>query len=152
MTLLQWPSDLRPDRGRLKILLVEDNESDVWLFCEAFEALGIEHDVKVARDGEAALKILKNAPVSDFFPELVLLDINLPKIDGFGVLSEMRANPHLKSIPVIVLSSSRDPNDVRRAHELGANSYLHKSVHDYADLIGDLDRYWLKRAELPLRR
>ena len=73
----------------------------------------------------------------------------MPKIDGFTVLTALRADPRLCAIPVIMLSSSRDQNDVRRAHELGANSYLHKSVMDFADLVGDFDRYWLRRAELP---
>jgi CheY-like chemotaxis protein len=73
----------------------------------------------------------------------------MPKIDGFEVLSAVRQHPKLCLIPVIMLSSSRDQRDVRRAHELGANSYLCKATHDFTDLVGDFDRYWLRRAELP---
>jgi CheY-like chemotaxis protein len=129
----------------MKILLVEDNETDIWLFQEAFEALDIPHDLEIARDGEAALdRLKKGAP-----PALILLDINMPKVDGFEVLAGVRQDPRLCLIPVIMLSSSRDQRDVRRAHELGANSYLCKSVQDFTDLVGDFDRYWLRRAELP---
>lgn len=138
-------------RRRVKILLIEDNETDVWLFREAFEALRLDHEIQVAGDGEAALEILMDPDRSDALPEIILLDINIPKLDGFAVLTAMRADPNLRSIPVIMLSSSRDQRDVRRAHELGANSYLFKSVSDFSDLVGDFDRYWLRRAELPLQ-
>ena len=142
---LDEPLD-RSARRRLKILLVEDNEADVWLFCEAFEALQIEHDIEVVRDGEAALDRL-NAHES--LPEIILLDVNMPKVDGFTVLASVRSNPKLRSIPVIVLSSSRAQEDVRRAYELGANSYIHKSLSDFSDLVGDFHRFWLQRAEIP---
>jgi two-component system, chemotaxis family, response regulator Rcp1 len=131
---------------RLKILLVEDNEADVWLFKEALNALGSPHDLEVARDGEEAIARLKQA---DKPPDLILLDINMPKVDGFEVLSFVRSDARLCIIPVIILSSSRDDRDVRRAHELGANSYLCKTVDDFSDLVGDFNRYWLNRAEIP---
>ena len=137
-----------PTRRRLKILLVEDNEADVWLFCEACDALGIEHDVQVLRDGEQALELLTSGKN---LPEIILLDINMPKLDGFDVLTAARALPQLRSIPIIMLSSSRDPKDVRRAHELGANSYIHKTMTDFSDVVGDFDRYWLKRCEIPIQ-
>jgi CheY-like chemotaxis protein len=139
-----------PVRKRLKILLVEDNEADVWLFCEAFETLQIQHDIQVVRDGEAALNLLTGPNRTDAPPEIILLDINMPKIDGFAVLTTVRANPELRAIPIIILTSSRDQQDIRRAHELGANSYMYKSISDFSDLVGDFDRYWLRRAEIPL--
>ncbi|HLH38390.1 MAG TPA: response regulator [Bryobacteraceae bacterium] len=129
----------------MKILLVEDNETDIWLFQEAFQALSIAHDLEIARDGERALARLRDNPK----PDLILLDINMPKLDGFEVLTAIRDDPNLCVIPVIMLSSSRDQRDVRRAHALGANSYLCKATTDFADLVGDFDRYWLRRAELP---
>ncbi len=141
---------LRAPRRRLKILLVEDNEADVWLFTEAFEALRIDHDLQVLRDGEQALDLLTGPDRTDRPPDIVLVDINMPKVDGFAVLSAVRADPKLCATPVIMLSSSRAANDVKRAHELGANSYIYKSFSDFSDLVGDFDRYWLKRAELPL--
>jgi CheY-like chemotaxis protein len=130
---------------RMKILLVEDNETDIWLFQEAFQALSSPHELEVSRDGERALHRLRTGPP----PDVILLDINMPKLDGFEVLSAVREHPKLCLIPVIMLSSSRDQRDVRRAHELGANSYLCKSTQDFTDLVGDFDRYWLRRAELP---
>ncbi len=136
-------------RRRLKILLVEDNEADVWLFCEAFEALGIDHDLQVVRDGEAALDLLTGPNRTESLPEIILLDINMPKVDGFTVLTELRSDPKLRSIPIIMLSSSRAQSDVKKAHDLGANSFIHKSLSDFSDLVGDFDRYWLRRAELP---
>lgn len=129
----------------MKILLAEDNETDIWLFQAAFQALGIHHDLEVARDGERALVRLREGRP----PDLILLDINMPKLDGFEVLSAIREHPKLRLIPVIMLSSSRDQRDVRRAHELGANSYLCKATQDFTDLVGDFDRYWLRRAEIP---
>jgi two-component system, chemotaxis family, response regulator Rcp1 len=132
----------------MKILLVEDSEADVWLFQEAFAALNVQHDLEIAHDGEHAIALLED--VEQFSPpDLILLDLNMPKIDGFQVLSFVRNERHLCTIPVIVLSSSRDQRDVRRAHELGANSFVCKSVDDFSDLVGDFNRYWLARAELP---
>lgn len=132
---------------RVQILLVDDNDADVWLFREALDSLRIRHDLRVARDGEEALALLKQPAAA--LPEIILLDISMPKVDGFAVLTSVRADPRLRAIPVIMLSSSRDQRDVLRAHELGANSYLCKATNDFADLVGDFDRYWLRRAELP---
>lgn len=129
----------------MKILLVEDNDMDIWLFQEAFHALGVAHELEVARDGEQALTRIRAGDP----PDVILLDINMPRVDGFQVLSAIRRDSKYSLIPVIMLSSSRDQRDVRRAHELGANSYLCKSTNDFADLVGDFDRYWLRRAELP---
>jgi CheY-like chemotaxis protein len=138
----------RPPKRRLKILLVEDNHSDVWLFKEAFSALEIQHDLEVVEDGAQAIVRLEQhetqAP-----PDLILLDLNMPKVDGFQVLTFVRQTPRLCVIPVIIISSSRDQRDIRRAHELGANSYLCKSTSDFSDLVGDFNRYWLARAEIP---
>jgi CheY-like chemotaxis protein len=138
----------RPPRRRLKILLVEDNEADVWLFKEAFLALEIAHDLEIAEDGAQAIERLEEVETFGS-PDLILVDLNMPKVDGFQVLSFIRSTPRLCFIPVIILSSSRDERDIRRAHELGANSYVCKSTDDFSDLVGDFNRYWLVRAELP---
>ncbi len=138
----------RPVTRRLKILLVEDNNADVWLFKEAFKALGAVHELETAKDGSEAIARLQERDPGKL-PDLILLDINMPKVDGFEVLTYIRGTSHLCVIPVIILSSSRDERDVRRAHELGANSYLCKNTDDFSDLVGDFNRYWLNRAELP---
>jgi CheY-like chemotaxis protein len=135
----------------MKILLVEDNEADVWLFKEAFRALNIDHELEIAPDGAEAIVRLEPGAFTRL-PDVILLDINMPKVDGFQVLSFVRSHPQLCVIPVIILSSSRDERDVRRAHELGANSYLCKTTDDFTDLVGDFNRYWLARAEIPIPR
>jgi CheY-like chemotaxis protein len=139
-------------RRRLKILLVEDNETYVWLFCQAFEALRIDHDLEVERDGEEALERLVGPGRVDPLPDIVLLDMNIPRVGGFQVLIAVRADPNLRSLPVIILSSSRAQKDVKRAYELGANSYIYKSFSDFSDLVGDFARYWLHRSEIPPQR
>jgi CheY-like chemotaxis protein len=138
----------RPPQRRLKILLVEDNAADAWLIQEAFTALEIQHDLEVVEDGAQAIERLSEDE-GQSRPDLILLDLNMPKADGFQVLSFVRATARLCVIPVIILSSSRDERDVRRAHELGANSYLCKTTDDFSDLVGDFNRYWLVRAEIP---
>ena len=85
-------------------------------------------------------------------PDLILLDINMPKVDGFEVLSTIRQSPNLRTIPVIILSSSCEERDVYRAYDLGANCYLSKPMEEFADLVGDFNRFWLKRARLPVHR
>jgi CheY-like chemotaxis protein len=82
-------------------------------------------------------------------PALILLDLNLPKLDGFEVLRAIRADARLRAIPVVVVSSSSDGRQVRQAYELGANAYMVKPLNDFVDLVGDFERFWLQRAELP---
>ena len=137
--------------ARLKILLVDDNRPDVRLFQESFRALRIPHELQVAYGGEDALNLLSASQSGDL-PDIILLDLNMPRIDGFEVLSAIRQNPNLHTIPVIILSSSRDERDVNRAYDLGANCYLNKPMEEFVDLVGDFDRFWLKRARLPVRR
>lgn len=120
----------------------------MWLFKEAFKALASLHDLATAKDGAEAILRLQDHDATKL-PDLVLLDINMPKVDGFEVLTYIRGDARLCMLPVIILSSSRDERDIRRAHELGANSYLCKTTDDFSDLVGDFSRYWLNRAELP---
>lgn len=139
----------RPPSRRLKILLVEDNEADVWLIKEAFRSLHPGHQLDVAEDGELAIARLESCALRDL-PDLILLDINMPKVNGFEVLNFVRNEARLCVIPVIILSSSRDERDVLRAHQLGANSYLCKTIDDFSGLVHDFSRYWLNRAEIPI--
>jgi CheY-like chemotaxis protein len=141
------PNIKKPTEERMKILLVDDNETDVSLFSEAFESLGLDHELRTARDGAAAIELLSNR--SEQPPSIILLDVNTPETGGFNVLSAIRADPRLCIIPVIMMSASSDQRDVRRAHELGANSFVCKPAHDFTDMVGDFDRFWLRRAELP---
>jgi len=133
----------------MKILLVDDSEADVYLFQEAFLGLRSIHELEIARDGEGALQLLHAAAEDQLLPALILLDLNLPKLDGFEVLGAIRADSKLRSIPVIVFSSSSDRSQVQRAYQMGANAYIAKPMNDFVDLVGDFARFWLQRAELP---
>ena len=128
-----------------KILLVDDNEADGWLLREAFQALEIEHSLQIVHDGDQALQVLGEEP----HPVLILLDINMPKMNGFDVLKEIRADPKLRLIPVVIFTSSHHKRDVERAYELGANAYVAKPSNNFIDVIGDVLKFWLRRAELP---
>src|SRR6185503_12147228 len=114
----------------VKILLVEDNMGDVVLMERLLPECRFPVRIKVARDGEEALKVLQEA--SSFEgrenPDLILLDLNLPKVDGHQVLAEIKANPDLKSIPVLILTSSNDRTDVETAMKNHADGYLVKGV------------------------
>ena len=141
--------DVQQPQQRVKILLIDDSEADVYLFREAFRAVQSLHELDIARDGEQALQYLHAAAVNTILPALVMLDLNLPKMDGFEILRAIRADSKLRVIPVIVLSSSSEERQVHRAYELGANAYVVKPMNDFVDLVGDLERFWLRRAELP---
>jgi two-component system, chemotaxis family, response regulator Rcp1 len=114
--------------GRVRILLVEDNAGDVFLVRRALEKRGLRPDFTVARDGEEAIRLLdqaaeRSAPDQ---PELVLLDLNLPKINGVQILYHLRHTPAFADTPVIVITSSDSPADRERAMALGANIYFRK--------------------------
>jgi chemotaxis family two-component system response regulator Rcp1 len=112
----------------IHILLAEDNDGDVFLVRRALEKQGLQHELTVARNGEEALKILERAGRDQDFdtPDLIVLDLNLPKIDGTQVLFRIRKSTALGAIPVIILTSSDSPKDRESALELGANLYFRK--------------------------
>ena len=133
------------------VLLVEDADVHVEFTRLAFEAEGIAQALEVARDGEEALSMIDAR--SDRPPRLVLLDLKLPGMSGFEVLETVRSHgsEHVRRTPVVVLTTSRAPADVRRAYELGANSFLRKPLElpEFVDLIGAVRAWWLERVELP---
>lgn len=135
------------------ILLVEDNPGDVRLVREALGESGQSVRMEVARDGEEALEILRRGG-SARLPDLTILDLNLPKKDGREVLAEMRADPRMRSVPVVILSTSQADEDINRSYELGANCYINKpvEVERFIEAIRLLQRFWLKTVELPRRR
>lgn len=130
----------------LDILLVEDDDGDVLLIRESLDQAGFKANIHVADDGEAALDFLfRRAPFDDApTPQMVLLDLNLPKINGLEVLREMRATPELAAIPVVVLTTSKADRDIARSYELGANCFLSKPRNfDEFAAIGDVvDHFW----------
>lgn len=110
-----------------KILLAEDNPGDVLLFREALSSRGLTCDLVVAADGQKAIALLADATSGTWRPDLIVLDVNLPKDNGDAVLRHIRRQPWLKNVPVIMLTSSASPADRATAVELGATLYLQKS-------------------------
>lgn len=142
-------------RSRM-ILLVEDSDDDVALTLRAFERSRLANDIVVARDGEEALEYLfatgRHAgrdPAAT--PEVVLLDLKLPVVDGLEVLARVRADPRTRRLPVVVLTSSNEERDLVASYDLGANSFVRKPV-DFADFVEaarQLGLYWLVTNEPP---
>ena len=133
------------------VLLVEDADVHVEFTRLAFESEGIGHALEVARDGEEAMAVIDGR--AERPPRLILLDLKLPGMSGFDVLQAVRghASEHVRRTPVVVLTTSRAPADVRRAYELCANSFLRKPLElpEFIDLIGAVRAWWLERVELP---
>jgi len=138
------------------ILLVEDNPDDVTLTLRAFKQHNVQNEVVVARDGMEALDYLfgmgayANRDV-DSMPQLILLDLKLPKIDGMDVLRRVRADKRTCLLPVVILTSSREEQDLTDCYTLGANSYICKPVdfEQFVEAVKQLDLYWLVLNETP---
>jgi two-component system, response regulator len=138
------------------ILLVEDNPNDVELTLRAFERSNLDNEIVVVRDGEQAIHYLfSTGPHAGrdpaMMPEVVLLDMKLPKLDGLGVLRRMRSDERTKRLPVVMLTSSREENDVVSSYDLGANSFVRKPVAfgEFVDAARHLGIYWLTMNEPP---
>lgn len=137
----------------LELLLVEDNEGDIRLTIEAFSEAKIRNQIKVVRDGEEALQYLhkegKYANVKT--PDIILLDINLPRVDGKEVLHIMKNDPVLKTIPVIMLTTSSSESDIKQSYENHANCYVIKPVdlNKFLDVIKSIEDYWISIVRLP---
>jgi len=130
--------------GRV-ILLVEDNPDDVDLTLRALERAKIPNEVRIARDGAEALEFLMRPVNNDPPPALILLDLNLPKVDGLEVLKRIRAEDRTRYIPVVVLTSSAEHKDVIGGYRHGANAYVRKPVRfsEFADAVVTLGTFWL---------
>ncbi len=139
----------------IEILLVEDNPGDARLTREALREGKIHNNLHHARDGVEALAFLRrqgeyaNAPM----PDLVLLDLNLPRKDGREVLAEMKQDPRLRLIPVVVLTTSEAENDIVRSYELHANCYITKPVglEQFIAIVREIESFWLAVVTLPSR-
>jgi two-component system response regulator len=138
------------DPVRRSILLVEDNPDDELLTMRAFRRNHIVNDVDVVRDGQEALDFLLCSGAWSHrdpcdLPQVVLLDLKLPKIDGLEVLRRLRANDRTKSLPIVVLTSSSEESDIVASYDLGANSYVRKPVDfsEFCSAVKDLGMYWL---------
>lgn len=132
------------------ILLVEDNSDDEELARQAFRRSGLSGQLVVARDGREALEILLESEAA-LRPDLVLLDINLPCLSGLEVLRRLRADARTRTLPVVLLTSSREARDIVEGYEYGCNSYVRKPVDfvKFVEMLRLLDYYWLRLNETP---
>lgn len=141
------------------ILLVEDNPDDAELTRLAFEEGNVLNPVVIAKDGEEALRCLFGeasdiCPDHEFLPGVILLDLKLPKVDGLEVLRRIRTTPRTSCLPVVVLTSSKEEEDIVRSYSLGANAYVRKPVdyHEFVAAAKTLGLFWLIVNEPPPRR
>lgn len=136
-----------------EILLVEDNPADIRLTQEALKELKVQHRLQVAEDGLAALKYLTTvfADHMGTRPDLILLDLNLPLMSGLEVLAVIKSNDRMKTIPVIVMSSSAAESDVAAAYSLNANCYTQKplEIDQFLQVMKNIRSFWMETALLP---
>lgn len=137
----------------MQILLVEDSLADVELTLEALQDAKIANEVTVVRDGQAAVDhLLRTGDAPDApRPDLVILDLNLPKLSGHEVLARMRADPELRRVPVAILTTSAAEKDVVKGYDLGANCYLTKpvDVEQFVHVVQSIEDFWLGLVRLP---
>lgn len=140
----------------IQILLVEDNPDDVELTIHALKRNNIVNPIMVVRDGQEAVDYLfykgKYAHSAHELPNVILLDLKLPKVDGIEVLQKIKGDRKLKLIPVVVLTSSKEESDVIKSYDLGVNSYIRKPVDfdQFVDTVKQIGFYWLLINEQPI--
>jgi two-component system, chemotaxis family, response regulator Rcp1 len=138
---------------QVELLLIEDNSGDILLTKEAFEELDFSENLSVVTDGEAALDFLykqgryQNAPT----PDLIILDLNIPRVDGRELLAKIKTDNNLKRIPVLVLSTSKSERDIKYCYELQANCYLIKPVdfEEFLEIVRFIRDFWLGIVKIP---
>ena len=142
-------------RKEIKILLVEDNPGDIRLVREALSECGMNHRLEVVADGVAALEYLwrEKSSVNGSLPDLLLLDLNLPKKDGREVLMEIKGDEGLRRIPVVIFSSSKAEGDILSAYRHHANCYICKplDLDAFIEVVAQIGRFWLDTVILPTK-
>ena len=137
----------------IQVLLVEDNPADADLMCEAIASGRLLLDVTTVRDGAAAIQYLRGEGryADAVRPDLILLDLNLPKMDGRQVLATIKADAELRGIPVVVLTSSTAERDIVQSYNLGANCYVIKPVDlkAFQSIVKDVENFWFTVVKLP---
>ena len=143
--------------SQIEILLVEDNQDDVELTLHALRRENLANHIRVVRDGEEALEFLfcngaHSERSFDHPPRLVLLDLKLPKVDGMEVLKQLKTDPRTKTIPVVILTSSKEERDLVQSYGLGANSYIQKPVDfgQFRETVKSVGFYWLLINQAPV--
>lgn len=149
---------MKPMQRPIVILLVDDDEEDLQMTQEALRESRLGNDLRTTRDGEELMDYLLRRgryadPADSPMPGLILLDLNMPKKDGREALAEIKANPDLRQIPVIVLTTSKVEEDIFRSYDLGVNSFITKPVTfaGLAEAMKVLSQYWFEIVELPHR-
>ena len=145
---------MNSDQGRpIEILLVEDSPSDTELTVEALRDFKVRNHVSVVEDGVQAMQFLRRqGPYAQApRPDLIMLDLNLPRKDGREVLADIKGNDHLKTIPIVVLTTSRADQDILRAYQLNANCYINKPVdfNQFLEVVRSIESFWLYVVTLP---
>jgi CheY-like chemotaxis protein len=142
-------------RKTINILLVEDNPGDIRLLREALDECGMHHRLEVVVDGVEALDYLRREKRSpkDCFPDLIILDLNLPKKDGRQVLMEMKGDSNLRHIPVVIFSSSKAEADILSSYHHHANCYICKplDLDGFIEVVGQIGRFWIDTVMLPTK-
>lgn len=140
-------------KKEISILLVEDNEGDILLTLEALKEAKIHNEINVVKDGDAALQYMnKEGKYKDAeTPDLILLDINLPKMDGIEVLAKIKSNEHLWVIPVVMLTTSDSEKDIFQSYQSHANCYITKPVNfeNFIAVIQSIKDFWINIVQLP---
>jgi CheY-like chemotaxis protein len=133
------------------ILLVEDNPMDLDLTLRAFNKKKFSNAIQIARDGEEALSYIPRWEAAEPVPAVILLDINLPKVNGLEVLQRLKSHAVFRRIPVVVLTSSRENSDLKTAYDLGVNSYIEKPVSfsKFIEVAEHIELYWCVLNERP---
>ena len=141
------------DDAAIKILLVEDNPGDVRLTLEAFKEGKVNNEINVVTDGVEALTYLrKEGQYADVqLPDVILLDLNLPKKDGYEVLAEIKQDPDLKRIPIVILTTSEAERDILQTYYMHANCYITKPVDldQFITVVKSIETFWLNVVKLP---
>ncbi len=139
----------------IHVLMVEDDEEDVLLTQDALSSSKVTLDLHVVEDGALAMDYLHNSPpyANEPRPDLILLDLNLPKKNGREVLNDIRTDAHLRAIPIIILTTSDQEEDVMKTYELGANCYITKPVglEQFSKVVSSIDNFWFSIVKLPSR-
>ncbi len=138
------------------ILIADDDQDDRDMICEALKESRLINDIHLVKDGEELMDYLHHRgkfedPVTNPLPGLILLDLNMPRMDGREALKEIKTNPHLRQIPVIVLTTSQAEEDIFRTYDLGVNSFITKPVsfESLVKVMTALGHYWFDIVELP---
>ena len=139
--------------SEIQILLVEDNEGDILLTLEAFKELKVKNSVDVVKDGEEAIEFLKKQGqyAGSSIPHLILLDINMPKLNGIEVLDFIKKDVKLKKIPVVMLTTSSSETDISECYEKSANCFITKPLDfgKFLNVVEAIESFWFSIAQLP---